>query len=115
MHDGPQRLGRDREWQHALGVVVHDRHDVGTGRIDRGVNHPLAVRRAAARIDGRAVERELHEVIELDQRGASRARQHESLGLARIAHADVTERVDDALVSENSVRGHEPPELRQRR
>jgi hypothetical protein len=77
------------------------------------MNHALAVRHAATRIDGRAVERELHQILELDERGAALARQDEALAIARIAHADVTERIDDAFVREDAVGGHEAAKLGQ--
>jgi hypothetical protein len=114
MHDGPQRLIGDRERQHVVSVVVHDGLHVLARRVDSRVNHALTVRRAAARIDRGAVERELHEVVDPDQSGAARARQPEALGVARVAHADVAERVDDAFIRENAIRGDEPLELRRR-
>ena len=47
VHDGLQRLVRDRERQHAVRVMVHDGVHVGARRIDGRMDHSLAVRRAA--------------------------------------------------------------------
>ena len=95
-------------------MMVHDGLHVGARRVHGRMDHALAVGRAAARIDGRAVERELHEIVELDQRGASRARQPEPLGDYGIAHADVTECVDDTFVRKDAVCRDEPRELARR-
>ena len=78
-----------------------------------GLGNFLALR-AEKDVYRREKERELHEIVDLDQRGAARARQPEPLGVARIAHADVAERVDDAFIRENAIRGDEPLQLGRR-
>ena len=115
VNDGSQRLGGDRERQHAVGMVMDDGLHVHARRIDGRMDHALAVGRAAARVDGRAVESELHEIVELDERGTARARQPEALGVIGIAHADVTEGIDHALVREDAICRDEPRELARRR
>ena len=51
--------------------------------VDRAVNEALRVRLAAARLDRRAVERELHEVVDLDAFRRARARQDVAIGELR--------------------------------
>ena len=84
-------------------MVVHDRHDIRPRFVERAVDEPLEVRRAAARIDRRAIERELHDVIRLDAIGCTRAREKIALRIVRIAHADVSEGIDHALAREDAV------------
>src|SRR5262249_15670333 len=50
----------------ALAVTVHDGHDIRARLVERAVDESLEIRRAAARIDWRAVESELHDVVALD-------------------------------------------------
>src|SRR5262245_13745128 len=71
------------------------------------MDEPLEIRRPPARIDRRAVERELHDVVGLDAVGRARARQQVALRIVGMAHADVAEGIHHALARENAVSGHE--------
>src|SRR6516225_3014540 len=93
------------ERNHARAVVMHDRLHVCARLIDAAVDKALEVRRAAARIDGLAFERELHDVGGLDALRRARPRQQEAVRIVRMTGADVPERIDDAFVGENAVGG----------
>jgi hypothetical protein len=55
------------------------------------VDEAFEVGRAAARIDRRAVEHELHDVVLLDAVGSARAREQVAPRIVGMAHADVAE------------------------
>ena len=50
-----------------------------------------------------AVEIELDDVVGGDERGRHAARDQEALGILRMAHGDMAEAVDDALLVENVI------------
>src|SRR5208282_6886517 len=75
--------------------------------VDRAVDEAFEIDRAAARVDGRSVEIELHDVLGRDQPRRHAARQEETPGIARDAQADMAEAVDHALVEQYPVGGGE--------
>ena len=54
-----------------------------------------------------AVEAERHDVLWLNHFRAARARKQEEVGVVGMAHADVSERIDDALIRKDAIGGDE--------
>jgi len=98
------------ERDHLVRVVVHHGPHVGTPAIDRAMDRALGVLRAAAQIDGIAVEIVFDDVVQRHQFRAARAGQEEPVGPFRMAHADMAVGVHHALMGKNAVRGHQIPE-----
>ena len=107
VHDGPERRAGDREGNHRGAVIVNDRPDVGARLVDGAVDEPLGVGLAAAGVDRRAVQRELHDVVRLDALRGARPREAEAIRMLRVPDADVPERIDDPLAREDPVGGDE--------
>ena len=83
-------------------VVAHG-VDVGARLVDLAVDHAFAVRQEIARREQLGVEREFEDVGRLDQLRAARARQEIATGIARVAHADMAEAVEHALMGDDTV------------
>src|SRR5258708_13116289 len=77
--------------------------DVRPGAIDLRVDETLLIDRAAATIDGVAVEIEFHDVVGGDRPGRLRLGNQEMIRPRRMPHADVAVTVDDGLVREEGV------------
>ena len=71
------------------------------------MDEPFEVGLAARRVDRRPVERELHQVRDLDALRRARSRHEIPVGPVGMAYADVPEAVNHALVGEDAVGGHE--------
>ncbi len=67
------------------------------------MDEPLEIRRAAPRVEGRAVERELHDVAALNAVRRARTRQQVVLRIVGMARADMAEGIDHAFTRENAV------------
>src|SRR5262249_54441528 len=74
MEDGFDLLAGHSEWNDAFAVIVHDRHEVRARLVERAVDESLEIGRPTPGIDGRTVERELHDVVALDAVGRARTR-----------------------------------------
>src|SRR5262249_17044808 len=77
--------------------------DVRPGAIDLGVDETLLIDRAAATINGIAVEIEFHDVVGGDAPRRLRLGNQKMIRPRRMPHADVAVSVDDALVIEDAV------------
>ena len=84
-------------------MVMTDRHDVGTRLIDAAVNDALGVKMHLRRFHRIGIERELQNIVGLDQQRRARARQQITPRIARMTRADMAEGVKHALVGENAV------------
>jgi len=103
----PQRHLGDAERNHGRGMAMDHGVDVRPGTIDLRVDETLLINRAAATIDGVAVEIEFHDVVGGDAPGRLRLGNQETIRPRRMPHADVAVTVDDALVIEDAVGGDE--------
>src|SRR5262249_6661428 len=100
-------FGGGAERNDARRMIVDDGVHVGPCFIDRAVNEALEVGRRCVLIDGVAVERVFDNVGALDALGCARARQEVMPRIVRVPRADVTERIDDALVRQNAIGRHQ--------
>ena len=107
VNDGLHGNVGNAERQHGKRMAVHDGHDFRIGFVRAAMDEALDVGPVLAPVGGLAVEAEGHDVFGLDHLGAARTRQQEEVGIVRMAHADMAERVDDALVGEDPVGGDE--------
>ena len=100
-----ERHAGDRE-RHDRGrmVVAHGIH-VGARLEDLAMDHALGIRTRHRRHDRVGVEVVFQDVVRLDQRGRARARQEIALRVLRMAHADVAEGIQNALVGDDAVGG----------
>ena len=71
MQDRAQRHIGDREGDHVIGMIVHDRVYVGTRFEDRTMDGPLDIFRPGVVLHRIAVEMEFHDVLGLDQLGTA--------------------------------------------
>ena len=71
---------------------MHHRVNIRSRLENGAVDEALQIGRAPARIDGGAVERELHDVVRLDAVRRARPREQKMLRLVRMTHADMPER-----------------------
>ncbi len=90
---------------------MHDGLHVGARRVHGRVDHALAVRRAAARVDRAPSSANSMRSSSSTNAGLRERDSQNRSAIARIAHADVAERVDDAFVREDAIRRDEPREL----
>ena len=88
-------------------MVVDDGADVRAGLVDGAVDEALRIRLASGGLEGRAVERELHDVRRLDALGRAGAREAVAIDECGMPDADVAEGVDDPLAGEDPVGGDE--------
>jgi 4,5-dihydroxyphthalate decarboxylase len=84
---------------------MYDGPDVGTSFVDGAMNEPLRVRLPTGRVDGRSIERKLHEIFAIDAVGCARAREEVPVGALGMTDAHMAERIDDAFAREDAVRG----------
>ena len=83
--------------------MMADRHHVRPRLVDLAVDHALGIlRRGIARPAGE-VEVELDRSSGSTSSGARRARQDVAVGIVGMAHADVPEGVEHALVGDDAV------------
>src|SRR5215831_13284119 len=86
-------------------MAVHDCVDVRTQLVDLAVDEALAVDRSAARIEGVAVEIERDQVVDRDIAWCDGLHLQVEVGIARVADADMAERIEHAVVGEDVVGG----------
>ena len=67
------------------------------------MDHPLRIEPRGRRNDRFGIEIELQDVVRLDQLRPARARQQVAAGVIRMAHADVAEGIEHALVGQHAV------------
>ena len=82
---------------------MHDGVHVRPSAIDFTVNEPLEVYASAVGVEGSAIEVERDDVVAPHQCRRHVARQQEVHGRLVMAHADVTETIDDTLVVQDAV------------
>src|SRR5262249_49928389 len=70
---------------------------------DRAVDETLEVERPFRVLDGVSLQVVLDDVRALDEGRRERAGEEETLGVVRMAHADVAVRIDDVLPREDAV------------
>ena len=97
----------DAERDHARRMVVHHGVHVRPRLVDRAVDEALQIGRAAALVDRGAVERIFDDVVALDALGRAGAGQQIMLRIVRMPRADMAEGIDDALIGQNAVGGHQ--------
>src|SRR6516225_10485800 len=83
--------------------MMTDGMDVGTGQIDATMNDPFAIEKPNRRRDRLRVERKFQDVARLDQFRTAGACQQISSGIGRMAHADMAEAIEHALMSKNAI------------
>jgi hypothetical protein len=83
-------------------MAVDDRHHIWAGLENLAVDEAFQKAAAAAVLARRRVEIEFHDVVGGDERGGDGARHQETVRIIGMAHADMAEGVDDALVGENA-------------
>ena len=93
VHDWPHLPAGDAERDHAGAVVVDHRHHVRPHLIGRAVDEAFEIGPAALGVDRIALQRELHDVADLDPLRRARPRQEIALGIVGMANADVAERI----------------------
>jgi len=71
------------------------------------MDRALGVEVLALGVDRLALKIELDDVVALDALGCARARQEEAVRSVRMADADVPERIDDPLLGQHVVSGHQ--------
>src|SRR5262249_34455241 len=103
MVDRNERLAGDAVGQHCGRVMMADGDHVRTCLVDLAVNHALGIHRHLWRRDWFGIEGELVEIVGLDQLGRPRARKQIASGIGWMAHAEMAERVDHALVGAHAV------------
>ena len=106
MHARLERLPGQAERNDLIGVIVHDRYDVGTRLIDRSVDRPLEIHGPPTLVDRVALKIVFHDVVELDELGAARTGQKEAIRPIGTADAHVPKRVRHAFACEDVVRHH---------
>src|SRR6266849_464374 len=88
-------------------MAVDDRLYLGPRLEDFTMDEAFEIGGAPLGIDRLAVAIELHDVACLNQAGRHAARQEEMLGALVVAHADMAEAIDNALVVKDAVGGDE--------
>jgi hypothetical protein len=88
-------------------MAVHDGHDIGTRAVDFRMDEALEEQCLAGFVDVIAIEIEFDNVGRCRQRRRERARHEEMLGICRMPHGDMAERVDDGLIGTNTACGGE--------
>ena len=83
--------------------MMDDRSHVAARLVHGAVDEPLGIRSPSYGIDGRPIENEFHQVLDLDALRRPRPREDVALRPIRVTDADVPERVDDALAREYAV------------
>ena len=81
---------------------MHDGHHVRAGLVDLAMDETLKEAAAALRVHGLGVEIEFHDVIGFDQSGRLRARHQEAVRGTGMAHGEVAEGVEHALIGQNA-------------
>src|SRR5262249_59044100 len=109
VQERPELAFGDAERNDARAMVVDDAVDVGTRLVDAAMDEALEIGRPPARIDRIALERELHDVVDLDALGRPRPRQQKALRVVGMARADMPERIHDALARQDPVGGYNLP------
>jgi hypothetical protein len=71
------------------------------------MNEAFDIGSVGAPVCGLAVEAECHNILWLNHFRAARTRQQEEIGIMWMTHADMPERIDDALIRKNAVGGDE--------
>ncbi len=97
------RLAGDGERHHRRRVVMAHRHHVGPRLINAAVNDPLGIELHFGQAQRLGIERVFQDIVGLDQQRRTRPGQQVAAGIARMAHADMAEGVEHALVSEDTV------------
>ncbi len=87
----------------ASGMMVADRHHVGPHLIDAAVDDPFRIKLHVRRLDRLGVERELQNVLGLDQSRRAGTREQVTAGILRMADADMAEGVENAFVRQHAV------------
>ena len=82
---------------------VHDGHDIGAGREDRGVDEPLEIELMAVIAHGIAVEIELDNIVGTDQFRRERARDQKAVRVVGMTDADMAVGVDDIFARQNAI------------
>ena len=95
-------LSRDGEGQNGVGVMMHDRIDLGAGLVNLAVDHALTIEAEFGRPDRLGIQIEFDDVGHLRQFRRAVARDEKALRIIGVAHADVPERVEHVLVGENA-------------
>ena len=83
-------------------VAVHDGHDIRPRLVDLAMDEPLQEAAAALGVHRLGVEVEFHDVVGFHQRGGLGARHQEAIRGAGMAHGEVAEGVEHALISQNA-------------
>src|SRR5262249_919707 len=94
---------RDAKRHDRARVMMTDGMHVGTRLIDAAMNDALAIEKPGRRHDRLRVEREFQDVTRLDQFRAAGARQQISPGIGRMAHADMAEAIEHALMCKDAI------------
>ena len=102
-----QLLAGDAERDRARRMVVHHGVHVRPRFVDRAVDEALQIGRAAALVDRRAVEGIFDDVVALDALRRARPRQQIMLRIVGMPGADMAEGIDDALVGQDAIGGHQ--------
>ena len=103
MEHRQDRLAGDGERHDRRRMVMANRHDIAARLIDAAMNDALGVKMRVRRLHRRGIERVLQNVVGLDQGRRARARQQIAPRIARMAHADMAEGVEHALMGKDAV------------
>ena len=95
---------RNTERDDRRGVVATDGENIWPRGIDTRVDGALGVRRARVAVDLYAVEPEFLEIVWCHELRAQRPRNEEMCRIEWTPRADVSKRIDNALIGEDSVR-----------
>src|SRR5439155_12644258 len=95
--------GGNAEWNDGRRMTVHDSLHIRSRLVYFAVDESFQVWPAPARIDRTTLEVELHYVVGGHQTRRHAAGEQEAIRILVVAHADVTEAVDDALIEEDAV------------
>src|SRR5664280_1599344 len=97
-------VGADGEQRHeGRAMVVAHRHDFRPRFVDFAVDYPLGILPDAGIAQRPGIEVVFDEVLRRHQLGCARARQQIAARMVGMAHADVPEGVDDALIGDHAV------------
>ena len=84
-------------------MVMADGVHVRPRLVNAAVDHPFAVHLALGRRHRFGIEGEFEQVRRLDQFGTARPRQEIAPRIVGMAHADVAETVEHALMGDNAI------------
>jgi hypothetical protein len=113
-HRPEARRRDDAERDDRRRMAVDDGADLRPGAIDLGVDEALEIDGTAIVAEGSGVEIEGHDIRFRHQPGRHVAGQQEGVFALVVAHADMAEAVDDALVEQDAVGGDEILDQRRR-